>query len=65
MTIFYRRDHFIATTIEWFHLLLDIANEDIIRSKLIGLNRNLFQQVISRANIEKQILEEKYNNTIY
>ena len=57
MTIFYRRDHFIATTIEWFHLLLDIANEDIIRSKLIGLNRNLFQQVILKANIEKQIIK--------
>ena len=50
--IFHRRDRFIATTIEWFHLLIDIANEDTIRSKLKSLNKNLFQQVISRAKIK-------------
>merc|ERR1712198_750674 len=38
------RDLFIATTIEWFHLLIDTGNEDINRSKLKGLNKNLFLQ---------------------
>ena len=67
--IFHRRDRFIATTIEWFHLLIDIANEDTIRSKLKSLNKNLFQQVISRAKIKtvtwrKNIIKPSINSNI-
>ena len=42
---FYHRQHMTATIVEWFHLLLADANEDIIRSKMKGLNKNLFVQV--------------------
>merc|ERR1712136_462852 len=58
------RDLFIATTIEWFHLLIDTGNEDIIRSKLKGLNKNLFLQFRKNRDLVLKLISRMIGKTV-
>jgi len=58
------RDLFIATTIEWFHLLMDTGNEDIIRSKLKGLNKNLFLQFRKNRDLVLKLISRMIGKTV-
>ena len=59
LTFFHRRQHMMATIIEWFHLLLADADEDIIRSKMEGLNKNLFVQVSHGSSLVQSSIHIK------
>jgi len=52
------RQHMTATIVEWFHLLLADANEDIIRSKMKGLNKNLFVQFRKNQKLALHLISE-------
>jgi len=52
------RDHFIATIVEWFHLLRDVANQDTIQSKLMILNKNLFTQFHENRELALKLISD-------
>ena len=58
-----KRNDLISTIVEWFHLLNDDGNNEIIESKLKSLNNKIYEQVIRRYTLlignSKNILPNK------